>query len=560
MEMPRPGLKMREKNKNIRLAMDKACADETTKNAQEKLDHEKDKRRLAALEDKMHNEDVSNAKTANHPPARLPAFTDGEDSGDVEEEPGPEDAKGDSPDSGHESEQYAPLSGDESGEDSDPEPEESEADESTQKKQKKKSGFTRAGIATFRTTRDGSGTPAVPANDTKKRKAIKERGGKLKKPKISKKGGLTKPKPGLSALGADDDDSMVAPGGPALDDDMVEDVERPRGKKKKGIPNTKQLLGGSAKWTLKHLPSGTSSQFTDEVVPLAGELAGSQLEPWTKLTVKQVQDIIDKVYGKGEYIVEASGPWMSLAVQGLIDAYESNDEEDTDEDETNKDGSNENPVNADANSSAGDAATAETAPPAKIRKFRLNTREGVRAFIDFAYEPNAGTDTMAFHWKTWGNGVNKKGLLQSYLILHVFAYHLVYLEGVPGGYGRLESPPESALLLAEQAVRHELKYWRTCEYINPNKTSDCFSVENCGDIIETVQTAQGKKKKLTRRVTKFQSAVRKWDKSRWMEVTEGAKEFMEQPSRKRGRTTSRSGSEVGDDVLISDDEVMILSD
>jgi hypothetical protein len=31
------------------------------------------------------------------------------------------------------------------------------------------------------------------------------------------------------------------------------------------------------------------------------------------------------------------------AVQGLIDAYESNDEEDTDEDETNKDGSNENP-------------------------------------------------------------------------------------------------------------------------------------------------------------------------------------------------------------------------
>jgi hypothetical protein len=58
------------------------------------------------------------------------------------------------------------------------------------------------------------------------------------KPKIGKKGGLTKPKPGLSALGADDDDSMVAPGGPALDDDTVEHVERPRGKKKKGIPNT----------------------------------------------------------------------------------------------------------------------------------------------------------------------------------------------------------------------------------------------------------------------------------------------------------------------------------
>jgi hypothetical protein len=65
-------------------------------------------------------------------------------------------------------------------------------------------------------------------------------------------------------------------------------------------------------------------------------------------------------------------------------------------------------VNADADSSAGDAATAETAPPAKIRKFKLNTREGVRAFIEFAHEPNADTGTMAFHWKTWGNGVNKK--------------------------------------------------------------------------------------------------------------------------------------------------------
>jgi hypothetical protein len=43
------------------------------------------------------------------------------------------------------------------------------------------------------------------------------------------------------------------------------------------------VRGGAAKWTLKHLPDGTSSEFTDEVVPLAIELAGS-LPPWTKLT------------------------------------------------------------------------------------------------------------------------------------------------------------------------------------------------------------------------------------------------------------------------------------
>ncbi|KAJ7883390.1 hypothetical protein B0H13DRAFT_2278138 [Mycena leptocephala] len=348
-----------------------------------------------------------------------------------------------------------------------------------------------------------------------------------------------------------------------------------------GAPTQKQLRGGSAKWTLKDLPSSTSSQFPDEVVPLARELAGSQqLEPWTKLTVKQVQDIINKVYGKGEYIVEASGPWMGLigyrlndwrnsigaqhhkAVQGLIDAYKSNDEEDTDEDDTNKDGSNENPA---LQSTQTQIPRPAMPPPPKqlpLRRFASSSSTLVKVSGPSSSSPTSPMPTpgLAFHWKTWGNGVNKKGLLQSYFILHAFAYHLVCLEGVPGGYRRLESPPESALLLAEQAVRHDLKYWRTGEYINLNKTSDYFSVENCGDIIETVQTAQGKKKKLTRRATKFQSAVRKWDKSRWKEVTEGAKEFMERPSRKRGQTASRSGSEVGDDALISDDEVMILSD
>lgn len=144
---------------------------------------------------------------------------------------------------------------------------------------------------------------------------------------------------------------MVLPGGPALDNDPEEHVERPKtGKKKKGVPTevsrfdlsdrigpvltlphlsstfqslitihpapprpltAKEVRGGAAKWTLKHLPGGTSSEFTDELVPLAIELAGS-LPPWTKLTVKHVQDVVDRVYGADKHEVTTEGPWFGL--------------------------------------------------------------------------------------------------------------------------------------------------------------------------------------------------------------------------------------------------------
>ncbi|KAJ7939749.1 hypothetical protein B0H13DRAFT_1850518 [Mycena leptocephala] len=51
-----------------------------------------------------------------------------------------------------------------------------------------------------------------------------------------------------------------------------------------------------------------------------------------------------------------------------------------------------------------------------------------------------------------------QGFLQSHIILHALAYHLACLEAIPGGYERLVAHPESALLLAEQAVHHELKF------------------------------------------------------------------------------------------------------
>ncbi|KAJ7922457.1 hypothetical protein B0H13DRAFT_2317500 [Mycena leptocephala] len=68
-----------------------------------------------------------------------------------------------------------------------------------------------------------------------------------------------------------------------------------------------------------------------------------------------------------------------------------------------------------------EALAADVAVAAKIAaktlKFKLDTPEGIAAFVAWALQPRASTGTMAFHWKTWGNGVDKKGFLQSYLIV-----------------------------------------------------------------------------------------------------------------------------------------------
>lgn len=72
--------------------------------------------------------------------------------------------------------------------------------------------------------------------------ADKKQNKKAKRDK--KKSGLDTAKPVPagkrgSTVPSGDEDSMVAPGGPALDDDVDEHVERPKaGKKKKGAPTT----------------------------------------------------------------------------------------------------------------------------------------------------------------------------------------------------------------------------------------------------------------------------------------------------------------------------------
>ena len=71
--------------------------------------------------------------------------------------------------------------------------------------------------------------------------------------------------------------------------------------------------GSEKKWKLEHLPKGSSDVFTKQLVSLAKSLAGS-LSPWEGLSREQVQELVDKIHGSGEYTVKEAlvDPWGLL--------------------------------------------------------------------------------------------------------------------------------------------------------------------------------------------------------------------------------------------------------
>ncbi|KAJ6612056.1 hypothetical protein B0H10DRAFT_2437177 [Mycena sp. CBHHK59/15] len=186
-------------------------------------------------------------------------------------------------------------------------------------------------------TKDAMRTPATSATTGTKHKAVDSKTSKPRKKsknKVQKKSGLAMPKSGQSSgMEADDDESGVKFGGPSIDDDIDEKLERQEQdskKKKRGLPTApiiqiaptparpltkKEQHNNAKKWALAHLPAGTDSLFTNELVPLACELLGT-LPPWSSLTADHVQGLVNRVYGtkKDKLIhkVSADGIWCGM--------------------------------------------------------------------------------------------------------------------------------------------------------------------------------------------------------------------------------------------------------
>jgi hypothetical protein len=122
----------------------------------------------------------------------------------------------------------------------------------------------------------------------------------------------------------DEDEQLVKTGGPALDDDENEQVEKPS-KQKKGKPKTdvrtsarhrlctdlhleqltlsvaksltaKEIRGGAAKWGAIHLPRGSQHDFSRVLVPLGLDIVGTRNPFYGNLPVFEVQGLVDEVY------------------------------------------------------------------------------------------------------------------------------------------------------------------------------------------------------------------------------------------------------------------------
>jgi hypothetical protein len=77
----------------------------------------------------------------------------------------------------------------------------------------------------------------------------------------------------------------------------------------------KEARGGCKKWTLGHLPDNRGPEFTDLVAPLIRKKVGASISPWDNLKVKEIQEIVDGVFGNGKYKVVEDGPWYGLVRQ-----------------------------------------------------------------------------------------------------------------------------------------------------------------------------------------------------------------------------------------------------
>ena len=79
-------------------------------------------------------------------------------------------------------------------------------------------------------------------------------------------------------------------------------------------PKTKkEACGGDDKWKLKHLDGRElEERFTCSVAPQACKKTGS-LAPWDNLSVNQIKEIVDEVFGDGVHQVAEDGVWVGLA-------------------------------------------------------------------------------------------------------------------------------------------------------------------------------------------------------------------------------------------------------
>ncbi|KAK7001905.1 hypothetical protein R3P38DRAFT_3283719 [Favolaschia claudopus] len=582
-----PGLTTRAGNKNIhpaqlaglvpKTAEERAEDNERAAEVKAQSDRTKDSAlaAIAAIEDEQRRKDIEYGETAHHPPPparpqrriRTPQLSPEE-----EEEMNlgknlqflpleflftcNADPEANDSESGDSDSFRPPDESNDSGDDED-EPDASEDDEgaSAAPPRKKNKKFSRADIQAARQTQDITGTPEIGGGGGKRKANDNGEKSVAKKTKIAKKSGMVSgAKERLKrreAKGTEDSDGMVHYGGPAIDDDADEIVERE--KKGKGRAQAsivrivapakrvtqKELRGdGSKRWTVKHIPgpAGNGDTFTDTVWPNLRKELG-QLPPWHSLSDAQVQGVLDKFFTKFKMNAK-DDVW-----QGLI-MYRTN---------TWRAGF---PLQAhrcvvDMVDNAKKRAEDGTAPPDEIP---LHTPEGMKDYVASMLELDEANYKMkVFQWREWDEVQDKyTGLFQSSIILFTYSYHLAFLAALPGGLD-VEAPAIGALLLASQAMERELGFWATGLYVPPGRSQkEQFSNDNWGDYTAESATTQ----RLMRRATYFVDSLKQLQGEQWEKINSVAASYL--PKNKRARSRSASCSSSSDVEMVIEEETPLL--
>ncbi|KAG6808816.1 hypothetical protein H0H92_002794 [Tricholoma furcatifolium] len=574
-----PALQTRTANKHIRPGVAAGVAPKSrasraeaqenrNRQAQEKQDQEKKqaeaRARAAGIEDQLQDEDMRRDQEANHPPYRTNEVFRPPATSNTERRIPRQGAQSRRPhaivpdgiDELSSGEDYQPPSNS-SEDEHDAEDDIVDDDEEQPVKRGKKSKVRRKDISALRTTADGVGSGIV-----EKRKALepsttpapkKTKKNNLKGSSFDPKWLVAHREASVKAVAAanelnKDDDSLVKMGG-IVDDDDDDKAERDALKTASHMPRERSaippsavkifpgkttitktdLRGGAKKWNLDHLPnsSKTKSKFSNEVVPRAKQKVGT-LAPWANLSTKDLQHIIDVVYGKGVYTTEKSDVWHGL-VSYRIQTWRN-----------------------------GFTAAADTAidkyfkDPENYEIFKSSEERQRVVQWWLEYKGEKGEETAPYQFKKCVDSDDgprrKSGFCQSPFIIETLANaHLQYIYSRPSADDPIEEKPIGAIILSLQAVEHILKQYET----DGNKQVDNsregeFSFNNYGDTWIREEQNGRLVDSYSYRATRYVATIKNFSKKHWKDLLGDANNILLELPKGRGRK-SRSSSRTSQD-------------
>ncbi|KAM6489425.1 hypothetical protein JOM56_015142 [Amanita muscaria] len=273
----------------------------------------------------------------------------------------------------------------------------------------------------------------------------------------------------------------------------------------------KESRGGADKWTEHHLPSDAKADFKDVVVPLAH--------------TKDVQEIVDEVYGAGKFHVHDDDVFVGLTNSHLHGWRN------------------------------GFAQAALNTINLFITKNELNTKELIAEQIGLHLEKIvicAETDQCmyAYQWAKWDSEQNiRMGFLKNNMILRTFG--IAHLASIGTGLDNFEEEkPIGALLLAMQAVGRAFELWQDAGGVNPikeakeaNRKIKPFSTDNYSDKKTEIRKNGLVQQDINRVATFFVPTIKqKFDEKYWEEILDGARVYASEVKTKRQRASSSVSS------------------